>query len=97
MDRDRWSGQTRKGPLRFTWRPGRSLSRRFSRLGLQRRIMLYVTLGLATMFGTLADGGAFEAEPTNPGARTTETSEDELSLADLELLTGENEANKPGK
>ena len=27
---------------------------RFRRLGLQRRIMLYVTLGLAAMFGVLA-------------------------------------------
>ena len=31
-----------------------TLASRLRRLGLQRRIMLYVTLGLAAMFGTLA-------------------------------------------
>ncbi len=34
--------------------PFRNISLRFQRIGLQRRIMLYVTLGLAVMFGTLA-------------------------------------------
>src|SRR3990170_971491 len=37
-----------------TSEPGLGLAERFSRIGIQTRIMLYVTVGLATMFGGFA-------------------------------------------